>query len=276
MPEAGNVKLDYSFDGFEKDTLRFPHDTTRTYIHQIDELVTDEAARYILSEGPDLSWVYLEFTDDMGHKFGDSPQFYDAVINMDRQLGRIWEAIKKREQHFKEEWLIIVTTDHGRNDETGKRHGGQSERERTTWIVTNYEKPSKNFFENPGIVDIMPSLCNHLRIPIPDSVKEEIDGIPFIGDVSIYGIEATISGDKILLNWKDAGKNSNEMVKILVTTTNNFKDGEKDTYREVGDTYVRGEKFEIALQGTTDPFYKILLKTTDQYANVWALRQKNY
>ncbi len=275
LTEAGNTKLDYSFDGFEKDTIRFPHDTARLFIHHIDELVVEEASRYILSEGPDLSWVYLEFTDDMGHKFGDSPQFYDAVISLDGQLGKIWSSIKKRETDFEEDWLIVVTTDHGRNEETGKKHGGQSERERSTWIVTNYSKPSKNFFENPGIVDIMPSLCNYLQIPIPDKVKKEIDGVPFIGDVSVHNLEAKLSGDKLILTWKDLGQRSGEKAKIFLTTSNNFKNGDDDTYQEIGETDVHAEKFEANLPGMQAGFYKILFKTPHQYANVWVSPQSN-
>ncbi|MEQ8682258.1 MAG: alkaline phosphatase family protein, partial [Cyclobacteriaceae bacterium] len=42
---AGSIKLDYSFDGFEVDTIRFPHKADRKFIFDIDELVSKEAAR---------------------------------------------------------------------------------------------------------------------------------------------------------------------------------------------------------------------------------------
>ena len=67
LEKAGGNKLDYAFDGFELDTERFPHDLLANYIRAIDDLVTDEAARYVESDGPDLSWVYLEYTDSVGH-----------------------------------------------------------------------------------------------------------------------------------------------------------------------------------------------------------------
>ena len=62
-------------------------------MHRIDEKVTDEAALTIKNQGPDLSWIYLEYTDDMGHRYGDSPQFYEAVKMMDAQIGKILDAI---------------------------------------------------------------------------------------------------------------------------------------------------------------------------------------
>src|SRR5690606_29884788 len=55
LPETGKFTYDYFFDGMELDTLNFPHDEENQYIHKIDEAVSQEAARYIQKEGPDLS-----------------------------------------------------------------------------------------------------------------------------------------------------------------------------------------------------------------------------
>ena len=60
----------------------------------IDNLVTAEAARYIVEVGPDLSWAYLQYTDDMGHQFGDCPEQIAAVKLMDQQIGQIWYSVK--------------------------------------------------------------------------------------------------------------------------------------------------------------------------------------
>jgi len=180
LPETGNLKMDYAFDGFELDTVRFPHDDEKQYILNIDEMVATETANYLATDAPDLSWVYLEYTDDMGHRYGDSPQMTNAVGLADAQVGRIWKAIQAREQNHNEEWLIIITTDHGRTAANGKGHGGQSERERTTWIVTNYPAPLPSFDQNPGIVDIMPSIANFMGLTMPKEIEEGIDGKAFI------------------------------------------------------------------------------------------------
>jgi len=180
LAAAGGSKLDYHFDGFELDTERFPHDLFRNYIRNIDAIVVDEAARYIGTEGPDLSWVYLEYTDDIGHRYGDSPQQIEAVKLIDEQLGTIWRAIKTRQEDNDEDWLLVVTTDHGRDAKTGKNHGKQSERERTTWIVTNSDRLNAHFYQKPGIVDILPSIATHLRLDIPDAVLSQLDGRSFI------------------------------------------------------------------------------------------------
>jgi len=180
LQEAGNIKMDYAFDGFENDLKAFPHDDKAQYIFDIDEQVSKESERYIRSEGPDLSWVYLEFTDDMGHRFGDGPEMYEAVERADLQVGRIWSAVKFRGQEFQEDWMIVVTTDHGRSAEDGRGHGGQSIRERTTWIVTNKSNLKASFYNDPPIVDILPSLLEHLKIEAPSKISSQFDGHSFL------------------------------------------------------------------------------------------------
>ncbi|MDP5139026.1 MAG: alkaline phosphatase family protein [Spirosomaceae bacterium] len=176
-PETGYLKIDFVFDGYERDTVNFPHDEAREYIRKIDELVVDEAAKSIKKDAPDLSWIYLEFTDDMGHKFGDSPEMYEAVKLADRQMGEVFDVIKIREQNYNEEWLIVITTDHGRDADTGKNHGGQSDRERMTWIVSSKLITGK---KRPlAIVDLLPSICEFMGVEILERVKAGLDGESF-------------------------------------------------------------------------------------------------
>ena len=166
----------------------------------------DSAAAFIQDQSPDLTWVYLEYTDEMGHRYGDSKQFYDAVEIMDAQIGRLWKAIQYRQANFNEDWEIFITTDHGRNQETGRDHGGQSDRERNTWIVTNAQNLNAHFKQQPGIVDIMPTIASFLGVKIPREQLMEIDGVSFTGQLSAESMQATIDDDKIRLSWKAIDK----------------------------------------------------------------------
>lgn len=273
VPQAGNISIDFRFDGLEYDTVHFPHDTAGIFYQRIDDAVAEEAARVISAEGPDLSWVYLEFTDEMGHRHGDSKQFTDAVIAADKQIGRIWTAIKRRQQDFDEDWLIVVTTDHGRDAQTGHNHGGQSDRERSTWIVTNAPEQNERFNQTPGIVDIFPSILNHLKIQIPDEVNREVDGIPFIGPADLSNLNASKKDGKVVLTWTPINPQSAVKAEVFIATTNHFKNGGRDIYTKVGDASVRGGKFEFT-ESAPSNFYKILLKTPDQYLNVWLTEKK--
>lgn len=177
---AGGHKIDYHADGYELDTERFPHDAAAEYIRSIDALVTKEAADYIESRGPDLSWVYLQYTDDVGHEYGDSPEMEAAVQLMDTLVGKIWEAVQQRQKTSGEDWMVVVTTDHGRDSVSGREHGGQTPRERSTWFVTNSERLNARFTDNPAIVDVLPSVAKHLELDMPAEVQSRLDGESFI------------------------------------------------------------------------------------------------
>lgn len=270
LPATGNLQLDYHFDGLELDTQNYPHDKKRDFMHRIDEAVADNAASYIRKEAPDLSWVYLEYTDDMGHMYGDSPEYYRAVALMDRQIGRLWEAIRYREKTFKEDWVIYITTDHGRDSTTGKHHGGQSNRERSTWIVTNAQKLNSYFKTgHPGIVDIMPSMANFLGIAIPREQLMEVDGISLTGAISATHPDAKPADGKIKVTWKAAGRKGD--AKIWLTSTNKFKEGGRDEYVLKATVPVAKEEAVIEVDGPPSGFYKIVIETPDNFLNRWIM-----
>ncbi|CAH0262369.1 2,3-bisphosphoglycerate-independent phosphoglycerate mutase [Pedobacter sp. Bi36] len=268
LPETGNFKPDFVADGFEIDTVRFKHDKNSAYMHLIDEEVVKQAANTIHDKAPDLSWVYLEYTDDMGHRYGDSPAFYNAVEMLDKQMGQIWDAITYRQQKFKEDWLIIITTDHGRDEKTGRGHGGQSERQRSTWMVSNYKNLNiyAQYFDL-GIVDIMPSIADYLNVKLPKSVKQEIDGTSFIGPVSISALKANYVQDHLDISWKALEKTGK--VKILLATTNAFKTGGKDDYHLLGEVDVSQQHYFADLKNYPSSFYKLLLEAPDNMLNKW-------
>jgi predicted AlkP superfamily pyrophosphatase or phosphodiesterase len=134
----------------------------------------------IKDSAPDMSWIYLEYTDDMGHKFGISPQLDSAISMLDRQIGKVMQAVTYREQTYKEDWLVIITTDHGRDKETGKDHGGQSDSERNTWMVMN-KKPNNYALNNrTAIVDIFPTITAFLNISLPSHIAKGLDGVPLL------------------------------------------------------------------------------------------------
>ena len=180
LAEGGNWRFDMAVDGLEKDKVRFPTRPLDAHIADIDNAVSREAARLIASEGPDLSWVYLQYTDDVAHKYGESVEFERAVVQMDERVNAIWLGVLARQEAHDEDWLVIVTTDHGRDAVTGRTHGAQSKRERTIWMATNSQRLTPDFYAMPEIVDIYPSIATHLGITIPEQVRRHLDGASFI------------------------------------------------------------------------------------------------
>ena len=274
LAQTGNIRFDYKFDGLELDTLKFPHGKDRKFMSDIDQAVTNEAARQITENAPDLSWVYLEYTDDMGHMFGDSKQYNDAVELADKQIGQIWEAVKRRQKEHNEDWLIVITTDHGRDPKTGHHHGGQSDRERASWIATN-ARPLNTYAQNGkvSVVDILPTLSRHLDISLSTNQLRELDGVPLMGKVSIYHPEIVADNSKTVLKWvpaDDQGK-----LKIWIASENKYKEsGMADTYKLLGEVPVKDGRFTLDFSKLpSSDIYKIVLEGKYNTVNRWIVKK---
>ena len=64
----------------------------------------------------DAIMLYLDSLDMFGHKHGFSvhvDKYFEAVSFYDEQIGKILSAIKNRPNFANEDWMIVVTSDHG-------------------------------------------------------------------------------------------------------------------------------------------------------------------
>jgi hypothetical protein len=242
-------------------------------MHQIDEEVVKQASNCIKENGPDLSWVYLEYTDDMGHKYGDSPQLSDAISKLDNQMGKIWEAINYRKKNFGEQWMMIITTDHGRSEQNGKNHGGQTNRQRGTWIVSSSALNAYAKDQYPGIVDILPTISNYMHIKLKNDVARELDGVSLIGDISVYQPTINIFQNKLDIQWK-VGDPRGEL-KIYLTTTNNYQNGENDEYLLLESCKVAQRKITIDISKYPSEKYKIVIEAPLNTINRWFVLKKS-
>jgi hypothetical protein len=206
----------------------------------------------------------------MGHEYGDSPQYYDAIEKMDSQVGRIWQAIQYREKHNNEDWVIFITTDHGRDEQTGKNHGGQSARQRNTWIVTNYH-PLNDYarYYTPGIIDITPSITKFMDISTPTEQLREMDGTSLIGPVSVAVPQANYIEGNLDVSWKVLDPKGK--VKIWVAATNNYKDGKADDYQMLAEVPVEDGHALIPVKNMPSSFYKVCIEAPYNTVNRWVI-----
>ena len=105
----------------------------------------DEASKeYTLNEigkkdCADFIFVIYEPTDSTGHNLGftiNNPKYKESFKTADLYGMETLNAIKQRATYETEDWLIIVTSDHGG---FGTGHGDASIQERMTFIVSNKE-----------------------------------------------------------------------------------------------------------------------------------------
>ena len=80
-----------------------------------------------------MMWIMRDILMDLALV----PQYIEAIEEKDTQVGQMVDALKSRKNYANEDWLIMVSTDHGG---LGTSHGGPSEEERTIFIVANGER----------------------------------------------------------------------------------------------------------------------------------------
>ena len=103
---------------------------------KVDLEVAEDAVATIDRIGPDLSFVYFCGADEAGHLHGtvEGP-YFEAIERIDTLVAKMYQSVQKRQQEFDENWLIVITTDHGHRDEGG--HGGDSEQERASFVIAH-------------------------------------------------------------------------------------------------------------------------------------------
>ena len=266
-PETDSLTIDYVFDGYDNDYDAFPEKEHELRIFDIDEHVSKMAAECIRNEAPDMSWVYLWYTDDAGHIFGNGEIFDEFTRLADVQIGRIWEAVKYREENFNEEWMIIVTTDHGR-DYKGYHHGGQSERERTTWVAVNRPVNERMLSGRCAATDINPTICRWMGFNVPKEVEWEQDGTSFYGKTDIMDLDILPYDNSVELSWVCLDKDAE--ITVWATPTNNFKSGGKDEWTKIGEARASEERYTVDLSSLPESkFYKFVLETPNGSINRW-------
>ena len=109
---------------------------------QLDEAIRDRATALLREGNPDALFVYFGQVDETGHaaadpagKFSsDNALYLGAIGRVDALVGDVLAAMRARPHFAEEDWLILVTTDHGG---TGTGHGKQSPEERNIWLLAN-------------------------------------------------------------------------------------------------------------------------------------------
>lgn len=102
----------------------------------VDVEVAEDAIRAVSEIGPDISFVYFCGADEAGHQDGTvKGSYFDAIGRIDGLVAQLYQAITARHQTLGEQWLIVITTDHGHRDEGG--HGGNSPQERASFVIAH-------------------------------------------------------------------------------------------------------------------------------------------
>jgi len=154
-PELSAVVLS-NWDDF----LRITSNEDYAQRYDNDWQVTNAANALIGDCSSDIFVLHYDFPDYIGHSIGFSPtsiEYLNSIEITDYYLGEILENVYWRESNLNEEWLVVVTTDHGGE---GTGHGGQDDlpQTRNVWAVLRFPNQSQIEIPSFKIVDVLPTI----------------------------------------------------------------------------------------------------------------------
>ncbi|MFI5754509.1 alkaline phosphatase family protein [Streptomyces sp. NPDC051569] len=138
-----------------------------------DPKIATAAAAELRDGDPDAAFVYFCEADEAGHLHGAaSQQYLDAIARVDARIGQLLDALAARPAYHRENWRILVATDHGHTDAGG--HGGSSDAERSTFVIaTGAGIPAGSVRDDVKLVDVAATALAHLGVPTTG-----LDGVP--------------------------------------------------------------------------------------------------
>ena len=133
-----------------------------------DAAVTAAVVEHLETQTPDVMFIHLDEVDHIGHTDGYSPmvpEYLAAIEMIDAQIGQMLDAVRARPTYATEDWLVLVTTDHGG---VGNGHGGQSDEEREIPFIAGGAsvRNAQVISPGPGHTAIPPTAMKHLGLSI--------------------------------------------------------------------------------------------------------------
>ena len=182
--------------------------------------VSSEASTYITNNDPDLIFLHFDDVDHAGHNYGFSPnitEYITSIEAVDDLLDPVMQAIYQRPNYLNEDWIILVTSDHGG---VGTSHGGTSIEHENVVVIVSGDNIQQLVIEKDSSL-ILDSVYNCLS----DSVELKFDGIDDYVQISTasqfdfgvnqdFTIECRIrtstSGDVSIVGNKDWNSGNNK------------------------------------------------------------------
>jgi predicted AlkP superfamily pyrophosphatase or phosphodiesterase len=143
-----------------------------------DAQTAAEAARLLAERDPLAMFVYFGQVDETGHQHGfhpSVPEYRQAIERVDGHLGEVLSAIAARPNPAAEEWLVLVTSDHGGKG-TGHSAGHEEPEILNSFLIVSGPSAAGQFDGPACLVDVVPTALAFLRVEIHPAW--ELDGRP--------------------------------------------------------------------------------------------------
>ncbi|SHI69038.1 Predicted pyrophosphatase or phosphodiesterase, AlkP superfamily [Rubritalea squalenifaciens DSM 18772] len=174
-----------------------------------DVALTNSAVTHLGNSDPDVLFLHFDEVDHAGHAYGYSnsvSQYVNSIEGVDTQIGTILTAIQNRPNYANEDWLYLVTTDHGG---IGFGHGGQSVDERKIFMIASGgAAPVQVLTDGPGHNAVPATVLKHLGLSVnPSWGWDDFNGFaipPFCPDKLAGSID--VANSQVHLTWNPASQ----------------------------------------------------------------------
>ena len=125
----------------------------------------------------DSLFVAYDDPDYAGHRHGFSPlseEYVEAVKLADQRAFELLEILDERIT-IGEDWLVIITSDHGGGGAFEFSHSPSTEIDRTTLMMVRGGDTVLGEMENSVVVDVAVTALRHMDIPLPTG-SNSLDG----------------------------------------------------------------------------------------------------
>ncbi len=136
-----------------------------------DELCAMAAAERLTTANDDIVFFYIGQVDETGHAKGfhpTVPEYIAAIERADRHVGSVLGAIDARATRADEDWLIIITSDHGGSGLSHSNGHNNPEILNSMLIVSGSSVRPGELVPPVEIVDAVPTAATHLGVKIDD------------------------------------------------------------------------------------------------------------
>ena len=146
---------------------------------EMDRQIADDATEFLASDDPHAVVVYFGAVDETGHRDGFHPtvdSYIAAIETVDTHVGRLIRALRSRPEYEQENWLVVVSTDHGGR---GTGHGGGHDipEINTTFLIVSGGAAKRGPIEQPTyVVDLPVTALTHLGVRVDP--EWDLDGKP--------------------------------------------------------------------------------------------------
>jgi hypothetical protein len=181
------------------DSIPSGADTADVYEYNAngDQLMTNRVVNLMQNSATDVVMTFFSDVDGAGHTCGFDPAascYLSEIANTDTQIGQIMSAMAARPNFANEDWLVILTTDHGGLGTN--HHGGLPPQRTIPFIVAGPLATTVLPQAHPRQTDVAATVLTYFGAPIPANYDGHAVGLEPAGPApAAFGQNLVFNGD---------------------------------------------------------------------------------